>query len=163
MDREPPGWKVDIRRSVDVELLEVPRPPAVPLPLDPVTNRPRLGVFDKAQARVTLANPLSQEGEQQAVALGRTRIESANVRTRTNLAHTRNTHADCCRHRKVLGTPLSLRGSSYPYPKGPAPCLPNRAKSMRGARCASVREGDSWGRWMPLALVHRNRALSDRC
>jgi hypothetical protein len=28
---------------------------------------------------------------------------------------------------------------------------------------ASVREGDSWGRWMPLALVHRNRALSDRC
>ena len=32
------------------------------------------------------------------------------------------------------------------------------------ARCslASVREGDSWGRWMPLALVHRNRALSDR-
>ena len=66
------------RRSVDVELLEVPRPPAVLLPLDPVTNRPRLGVVDKAQARITLANPLSQEGERQAVALGRTRIESAN-------------------------------------------------------------------------------------
>jgi hypothetical protein len=26
-----------------------------------------------------------------------------------------------------------------------------------------VREGDSWGRWMPLALVPPNRALSDRC
>jgi hypothetical protein len=77
--------KVDLRRSVDVELLDVPRPPAVLLPLDPVTNRPRLGVVNKAQARVTLANPLSQEGEQQAVALARTGVEGAKVGSRTNL------------------------------------------------------------------------------
>jgi len=83
-------------------------------------HMPMVAATLPAQWPGTLANPLSQEGEQQAVALGRTRIEGANMRTRTNLAHTRNTHAVGCRHRKVLETPLTLRGSAYPYSKGPA-------------------------------------------
>ena len=58
------------RRPVDIELLGSPRVVAARLTLHPVTDRrSHFGVVDEAQTLVALANPLTQEGEEQPVPL----------------------------------------------------------------------------------------------
>jgi hypothetical protein len=77
--------EVDVGCSVDVELVRSLVPVSVLLLLHLIAYQLRLSIVDHAQAPVALANPFSQEGDEQAVALGRTRVEGADVCSRTNL------------------------------------------------------------------------------
>jgi hypothetical protein len=94
VDRKPAGLQVDPRRAIDVELLGSHCSVAV-LPLfNLITDRLWFGIVDKAQAFVALAKPLLEERKEQAVALGRSRIDRANMHSRINRAYRRDAHAD---------------------------------------------------------------------
>jgi hypothetical protein len=76
------------------------------LSLDLLTDRRGLGVVDETKTLVALSNPFPKKGKQQTVTFGRTGIEGANMRSRTDLFDIRDTHA----HRQ--GNPQSSRGIS---------------------------------------------------
>ena len=86
LDREAPGFEVRVGRPVDVELLGPVRLIIAPLPFHPVTDRRRHSGRRRGETLVAFANPFTQEGVQQSVALGGAGVESAHVRS--GLSHT---------------------------------------------------------------------------
>ena len=80
-DAELPRAEVGVRCPFDVELCRSSGVVRAGLSHGPIPDQRRLDIVDQAQTLVAVPQPLLEEGEQQPVALGRARVERAEVRS----------------------------------------------------------------------------------
>lgn len=113
-DAELPRMEVGVRRAFDVELRRSTRVVGAGLPDGSVPDQRRLDVVDQAQTLVAVPEPLLEEGIQQPVALGWTRVERAEMSSRTHSADPRDpeTQTVHARHRSMGRMDESHRSAS---------------------------------------------------